>query len=60
MVRVLVIHLNNKVPRLDEKAKQELLKKAQEVLSKYPGVKFNGTFVDDEGVGVCDWEAPDR
>jgi len=59
MARVLVIHLNNRMPKLDEKAKRELLKKAQELLFKYPGVKFNGTFVDDDGVGICDWDAPD-
>jgi len=59
VVRVLVIHLNNKVPKLDEKTKGELLKRAQEVLQKYPGVQFKGTFVDEEGVGICDWEAPD-
>jgi hypothetical protein len=59
MVRVLVIHLKKNLLRLDERAKADLLKKAQEVLKKYPGVQFKGTFVDEEGVGVCDWEAPD-
>ena len=59
VVRVLVIHLNKRVPKLDERAKGELLKRAQEVLKKYPGVQFKGTFVDENGVGVCDWEAPD-
>jgi len=59
VVRVLVIHLDKKVPKLDERAKEELLKKAQEVLKNYPGVQFKGTFVDEEGIGICDWEAPD-
>ena len=59
MVRVFVIHLNNKVPKLDQKTKSELLKRAQEVLKKYPGVQYKGTFVDENGVGICDWEAPD-
>jgi hypothetical protein len=58
MVRVLVIHLKKKLPKLDEKAKEELMKKAQEVLKNYPGVQFKGTFVDENGIGVCDWEAP--
>lgn len=53
------MHLKKKVPKLDEKAKQELSKKVQELLSKYPNVKFNGTFVDESGIGICDWEAPD-
>ena len=59
MVMVLVIHLKKKIPKLDEKAKEQLMKKAQEVLKNYPGVQFKGTFVDENGIGVCDWEAPD-
>jgi hypothetical protein len=35
------------------------LKKAEEVLKRYPGVQFKGTFVDEGGVGVRDWEASD-
>ena len=27
-------------------------------IEKHPGVKFNGTFVDDQGREICDWEAP--
>jgi hypothetical protein len=59
LVRVLVIHLRKRMPKLDEKAKGELLSRAQEVLKRYPNVQFKGTFVDDSGVGVCEWEAPD-
>ena len=58
MVRVLVIHSKKKV-KIEEKAKGELSKKMQEVLKKYPGVQHKGTFVDENGVGICDWEAPD-
>jgi hypothetical protein len=38
LVRVLVIHLRKKMPKLDEKTKSELLSRAQEVLKKYPSV----------------------
>ena len=38
---------SSKLPKLDEKAKEELMKKAQEVLKNYPGVQFKGTFVDE-------------
>ena len=24
-----------------------------------PGVKFNGLYVNEEGVGMCQWDAPD-
>ena len=30
-----------------------------EVLKDYPEVKFNGTYVDENGMGICDWDAPD-
>jgi len=35
VARVPVIHLNNKMPKLDKKAKDELLKKAQGILAKH-------------------------
>ena len=28
------------------------------ILKEYPDVKFNGTYVDEKGMGICDWEAP--
>jgi len=28
------------------------------VLKDYPEVKFNGTYVDENGMGFCDWDAP--
>jgi len=31
----------------------EALKKTE-----YSSVEFKGTFVDERGVGICDWEAP--
>jgi hypothetical protein len=27
-------------------------------LKGYPDVTFHGTYVNEEGVGICDWEAP--
>jgi hypothetical protein len=30
----------------------------QKALKQNPQVKYKGTFVDKDGVGVCDWEAP--
>ena len=59
MARVLVIHLKKKVTKLDEKAKEELKKKVEGTLKNYPNVQFKGTFIDENGVGVCEWEAPD-
>lgn len=41
----------------------EVKKQLGETLKKYfkenPGVKFNGLWVNEEGVGVCQWDSPD-
>jgi hypothetical protein len=60
MARILELHLTPKgrVPKpTPEQAKSfnEALRKA---LKENPKVKYKGTFVDKEGVGICDWEAP--
>ena len=34
------------------------MKQFYEVLKDYPKVKFNGTYVDENGMGICDWDAP--
>ncbi len=59
MARVLVIHYTDKgkLP-LKQLNKDELLKKAGEWLKANPDVKFNGSFANNDGVGICDWEAP--
>jgi hypothetical protein len=59
MARVLVIHYTDKgrLP-LRQLNKDELLKKAGEWLKANADVKFNGSFANSDGVGICDWEAP--
>ena len=42
-----------------EKVKQDVVTKVTEQLRNYPNVKFNGLWVNEDGVGTCDWEAPD-
>ena len=41
----------------------EFKKQIGEAMEKYfkenPEVKFNGLWVNGEGVGICDWDAPD-
>ena len=61
MAKILVFHYTDggKLPKLNEYELNELKEKFHEELKNYPDVKFNGTFVDDEGRGICDWEAPD-
>lgn len=58
-MRVLVIHCTDKgkLP-LAQLNKDELLVKAGEWLKDNPDVKFNGAFASNDGVGICDWDAP--
>ncbi|MEM3692752.1 MAG: DUF4242 domain-containing protein [Candidatus Bathyarchaeia archaeon] len=60
MVRVIVFHYTDegKLPKLSREEIISIRNKFLEVLKEYPDVHFNGTFVDDEGRGFCDWEAP--
>jgi len=39
--------------------KGEIAPKVMDFLKKNPAVKFNGLWIDNNGVGICDWEAPD-
>jgi hypothetical protein len=61
MARILELHLTPK-GRVQKPATPEQLKQFKEafekVLRQNPQVKYKGTFVDKDGVGVCDWEAP--
>ncbi len=61
MAKIVVFHYSDegKLPKLNEYELNELKEKFNEELKNYPDVKFNGTFVDEEGRGICDWEAPD-
>ncbi|MEM3404120.1 MAG: hypothetical protein QXJ17_06275 [Nitrososphaeria archaeon] len=60
MAKILVFHFTEKgrLPRLNKKELDEIVKKFHQVLIDYPDVKFNGTFVDENGIGICDWDAP--
>lgn len=60
MVRVVVIHYTERgrLPRVPEERRREIFEKLVELLKRRPHVKFNGTYVDDNGVGICEWEAP--
>ena len=59
MPRILVLRCTDKgkLP-LKQINKDDLLKKAGDWLKANPDVKFNGTFANDDGMGICDWEAP--
>ena len=60
MAKVFVFHYTETgiLPKLSEKELRDTMKGFYEVLKGYPDVKFNGTYVDESGMGICDWEAP--
>ena len=61
MAKILVFHYTNegRLPKLSKDQLKELNNKIYDELKNYPDVKFNGTFVDSRGRGICDWNAPD-
>ncbi len=62
MVRVFVMRYNKgRLPpaNLTEEMKIDIKEKVGEFLKENPDVKFNGLWVNDDGIGICDWEAPD-
>ncbi len=62
MTRVFVMRYNKgKLPpsTITEEMKKEITEKMSEFLKDNPDVKFNGLWVNKEGIGICDWEAPD-
>ena len=59
MAKVLVFHFTEegRLPKLSDEERKEIMNRFYEVLKEYPDVKFNGTYVDENGMGICDWEA---
>ena len=60
MARILVIHhdAGRLPPSVVSANKAELLRKAGEWLKANPDVQFHGTFVNPQGIGICDWTSP--
>lgn len=61
MSRIFVMRYNlGKLPpaSISDEKKAEVGAKVGEFLKDNPDVKFNGLWVNEDGVGICDWEAP--
>jgi len=60
MAKILVFHYTEKgkLPKLTKEQLNDICNKIYDELKNYPDVKFNGTFIDEEGRGICDWDAP--
>ncbi|MGB3459583.1 MAG: nickel-binding protein [Halobacteriota archaeon] len=61
MAKIVVFHYTEagRLPKLSKNELEDIMKQFYEVLKDYPEVKYNGTYVDENGMGICDWEAPD-
>ena len=61
MVKVFVMRYDTgKLPpaSISEETKKDVTEKVGNFLKENPDVKFNGLWVNDDGIGICDWEAP--
>ncbi len=60
MEKVLIFHYTEegRLPKLSKKELEDIMAQLYEVLKDYPEVKFNGTYVDENGMGIYDWNAP--
>lgn len=60
MPLIIVFHFTDagRLPKLSKEELREIRAKFLEVLKGYPEVTFYGTWIDEEGRGICLWEAP--
>jgi len=58
MAKVVVFHYTEegRLPKLNKKELEDIMNQFYEVLKDYPEVKFNGTYVGENGMGFCDWD----
>ncbi len=60
MPLMVVFHFTEKgkLPKLSSEELKNVRAKFLEVLKEYPDVTFYGTWVNEEGMGICLWDAP--
>ena len=60
MARIIRFHYNEPSPlgKVSRKDREDMLKRLRDILKDYPNVKFKGTYLDDNGIGTCEWDAP--
>jgi hypothetical protein len=58
--KIIEFHFTEKgrLPKIGPEQVEGLKKKFAEILKEYPDVKYNGTYANAEGMGICDWDAP--
>jgi len=61
MVKVFIMRYNKgRIPpaNLTEEMKRDITKKVGDFLKENPDAKFNGLWVNDESIDICEWETP--
>ena len=61
MAKVFVLrHNKGKLPpsALTDEFKNHVGEAMEKYFKENPEVKFNGLWVNEEGIGICDWDAP--
>jgi hypothetical protein len=61
MAKVILFHYEkNRLPKLSEEELKKVRDSFLEELKNYPpGIRVD-TFVDENGMGICDWEVPEE
>ncbi|WP_071933381.1 nickel-binding protein [Halodesulfurarchaeum formicicum] len=61
MARIITMRYSDegRLPDATQEQLEELQANVVETVSNYDDVEFKGTFANDEGMGICEWEAPD-
>ena len=59
-MRVLVIHCTEKgrLPKLTPEQGEALKENLTKALEENPEVEYKGTWLNPDGIGICDFEAP--
>ncbi|MFW5965625.1 MAG: nickel-binding protein [Halodesulfurarchaeum sp.] len=61
MARIITMRYSDegRLPDATEEQLEDLQANVVETVEQYDDVEFKGTFADENGMGICEWEAPD-
>ena len=61
MARIITMRYSEegRLPDASREELEALQANVVETVAQYDDVEFKGTFANDEGMGICEWEAPD-
>ena len=61
MARIITMRYSEegRLPDATEEQLADLQQHVVETVAEYDDVEFLGTFANEEGMGICEWDAPD-